>query len=72
MSRHMNPDELRIHKQSHTKENSWWLKDAKGIELSRVCETCEASVRAQYRPEVLGEYGNYEDVVEERIEPEDP
>lgn len=72
MSRHMTPDELRIHKQGHTKENSWWLKDAKGIELSRVCGSCEASVRAQYRPEVLGERGRYEDVVEERIEPDDP
>jgi hypothetical protein len=27
--------------------------------------------RAQYRPEVLGERGRYEDVVEEQIEPND-
>ena len=68
----MNQRHLAIHKQSHTKENSWWLNDAKGIPLSRVCDTCEEEVKKQYQPEVLGESGRYEDVVEERIEPEDP
>lgn len=59
---------LRVHKQGHNKENSWWLNDAKGIPLSRVCDTCIDEVENQYAPEVLGKYGNYEDVVDERIE----
>ncbi len=67
----MTPGQLHIHKQTHTKQNSWWLLDAKGIELSRVCDECIEAVKAQYRPEVLGEQGCYEDVVEETIEPED-
>jgi len=63
--------DLHIHKQSHDKMNSWWLNDAKGIPLSRVCDDCIDLVKAQYCPEVLGEYGNYEDIVEEQIEPDD-
>jgi len=64
----MNRDQLTTHKRSHDKINSWWLNDAKGIPLSRVCDECIAAVKATYRPEVLGERGNYEDVVEEQIE----
>lgn len=64
----MNRDQLHIHKQTHTKQNSWWLNDAKGIPLSRVCDDCIEAVKSTYAPEVLGEYGNYEDVVEEPIE----
>ena len=66
----MDRDQLRTHKACHTKSNSWWLKDAMGIELSRVCDECIVDVKKGYRPEVLGERGNYEDVVEENIEPE--
>ena len=66
----MDRDQLMTHKASHTKSNSWWLKDAKGIELSRVCDECIGDVKKHYHPEVLGEYGNYEDVVEEEIEPD--
>jgi hypothetical protein len=61
-------DNLYLHKQSHTKQNSWWLNDARGIPLSRVCDECIHAVKSMYRPEVLGEYGDYEDVVEEQIE----
>ena len=63
--------DLHEHKQTHTKMNSWWLNDAKGIPLSRVCDDCIDEVKKTYRPEVLGECGRYEDVVEEQIEPDD-
>jgi hypothetical protein len=47
---------------------SWWAKDARGIELARVCEKCERGKLARYRPEVLTD-SQYE--ADERIEPED-
>ena len=65
-------DELQAHKLTHTKSNSWWLNDARGIPLSRVCEECVEAVEATYKPEVLGTCGRYEDAVEERIEENDP
>ncbi len=68
----MTSDELREHKITHTKANSWWLNDARGIPLSRVCGECIDAVEATYKPEVLGKSGRYEDAVEERIEEEDP
>ena len=38
----------------HTKgDGSWWAKDARGIELCRVCEKCETNKLARYRPDVL-------------------
>lgn len=61
-------ENLNEHKRTHTKENSWWMNDAKGIPLSRVCECCVKVVQSTYRPEVLGISGKYEDVVEEQIE----
>lgn len=67
----MNEAELRTHKQGHNKQNSWWLCDARGIEVSRVCDDCEESVKAQYDPAIFGESDvSYEDVVEEPIEPD--
>jgi hypothetical protein len=32
---------------------SRWVKDARGIELARVCEDCEKETLAKYRPDVL-------------------
>lgn len=32
---------------------SHWAHDARGIPLARVCEKCEATRLAAYRPEVL-------------------
>jgi hypothetical protein len=61
-------ENLREHRQVHTKENSWWMKDAKGIPLCRVCSDCIKAAQSTYRPEVLGITGKYEDVVEEQIE----
>lgn len=59
---------LAYHKQHHNKCNSWWLLDAKGIPLSRVCDECIAAVKDQYPPEVLGISGTYTDIVDEQIE----
>lgn len=64
----INPDLLQAHTATHTKANSWWLKDARGIELARVCDECVEQIKARYPPEVLGERGRYEDVVCEQIE----
>lgn len=63
-------DNLREHKREHNKQNSWWFHDAKGIPLTRVCGKCVHLIDKQYRPEVLGTSGSYEDVVEETIEEE--
>lgn len=68
----MTKQELLEHTLTHTKENSWWEYDVRGIPLCRVCEECERDQLAKYKPEVLGRGGRYEDAVEERIEPEDP
>lgn len=35
---------------------TWWAKDAQGIELCRVCERCEKEKLAKYRPEILTGY----------------
>jgi hypothetical protein len=37
----------------HTKEDSWWENDARGIPLARVCEKCIDEKLSKYRPEVL-------------------
>lgn len=66
----MTNKELLFHKSTHNVTNSWWLKDCRGIEVSRVCDECIDKIKAQYKPEVFGE-GCYEDAVEEQIEPED-
>jgi hypothetical protein len=70
MSKQMTREELNAHRQTHTKQNSHWMNDAKGIPLCRVCEDCQDAAEKTYRPEVLGKKGRYEDVVEEQIEPD--
>jgi hypothetical protein len=70
----MTQEQWRTHAHTHDKSNSWWLKDAKGIECARVCHEpgCVEAVKARYHPEVFGEgRARYEDVVEETIEPDD-
>lgn len=62
--------QLHFHRQSHDKTNSWWARDARGIELCRVCDECEHLLPELYEPEVLGLRGTYEYVVEENIEPD--
>jgi hypothetical protein len=52
---------------NHTRQDSWWAYDARGIPLARVCDKCEDAVLAKYRPEVLTD-GNYQ--ADEDIEPD--
>jgi hypothetical protein len=59
-------ENLRMHCQGHDKQNSWWAKDAKGIELRRVCDKCEHLLVEEYSPAVLG-FSSYQDVVYEDI-----
>lgn len=35
---------------------SWWVNDAQGIPLCRVCDECEAEKLARFRPEILSGY----------------
>lgn len=51
------------------KEGGWWVRDAQGIELCKVCDECEEEKLSHYRPEILRGY-TQEDV-DEPIEPED-
>ena len=67
----MTSEELRAHRATHTKSNSWWMNDARGIPLCRVCGACQEAACATYRPAVTGLGADrYEDVVEETIEEE--
>jgi hypothetical protein len=34
-------------------EKPWWLTDARGIPVARVCKACVAKVKAKYRPEIF-------------------
>ena len=52
----------------HTKDNSWWEYDARGIPLARVCDKCRRDVLKRYRPDVLHD-PNYE--ADEEIEADD-
>ena len=62
-------ENLREHMQTHTKGNSWWMNDARGIPLCRVCTECQEAACATYKPAVTGRGADrYEDVVEEQIE----
>lgn len=53
---------------NHTKQNSWWVNDAQGIPLARVCSNCEQERLSQFRPEIIRGY-TQEDV-DEPIEPD--
>lgn len=50
----------------HTKMNSWWVYDAQGIELCKVCPKCEKEKLSRYRPEILTGYSQAD--VDEPIE----
>jgi len=47
---------------------SWWERDAQGIPLCRVCETCIDEKLSRYRPEILSGYTQAD--VDEPIEGE--
>jgi hypothetical protein len=49
-------------------KESWWMYDCYGIELDRVCESCEDSKRKRYTPET---FTGYRHLTDEPIEPED-
>jgi hypothetical protein len=49
-------------------KESYWAKDARGIELARVCAKCRKAKLSGYRPEVLSD-PNY--AADEAIEPDD-
>jgi hypothetical protein len=49
-------------------QESWWAKDARGIELARVCDKCKREKLKKYRPDVLSDPHYWAD---EAIEPED-
>ncbi len=49
-------------------DGSWWARDARGIELCRVCSNCEKEKLSHYRPEVLTN-PSYE--ADEPIEPDE-
>jgi hypothetical protein len=53
---------------NHTREESWWEYDARGIPLARVCDRCKAEKLKSYRPDVLRN-PNYE--ADEDIEADD-
>lgn len=50
------------------RDNSWWMHDAKGIPLDRVCDKCHEAKKSKYRPEILNGYTQAD--VDEPIEPE--
>ena len=61
-------DILSEHRQSHTKANSFWLNDARGIPLCRVCPDCKTVAKSTFRIEVLDE-SDYD--CDEAIDPDD-
>jgi hypothetical protein len=48
---------------------SWWVFDAQGIELCKVCDACEAEKLSKFRLEILTGYT--QEYVDETIEAED-
>jgi hypothetical protein len=55
---------------SHTKyDGSYWVNDAQGIPLARVCPKCKAEKLKGFRPEILTGYTQKD--VDEPIEAED-
>jgi hypothetical protein len=47
----------------------WWVHDAQGIELARVCAACRDEKLSRFRPEILTGYNQSD--VDEPIEPEE-
>jgi len=50
-------------------EDSYWVNDARGIPLTRVCVDCEDEKLSGYRPEILTGYSQAD--VDEPIEADD-
>lgn len=45
---------------------TWWVNDAQGIPLCKVCEDCKKSKLSRYRPEILTGYAQAD--VDEQID----
>ena len=50
----------------HTKDDSWWETDGRGIPLARVCDKCRDEILARYDPKILEWYTQAD--VDEQIE----
>jgi hypothetical protein len=50
----------------HTRADSWWEHDGRGIPLARVCAKCQEAVLSKYDPKILSHYT--QDDVDEPIE----
>lgn len=61
-------ERLMNHNCRESGEPSWWERDARGIELCRVCDICREAKLSRYRPEILSGYD--QDDVNEPIEAE--
>jgi len=53
----------------HHVDTSWWVNDARGIPLCKVCNQCKKERLSRYRPEILSGYDQSD--VDEPIEEED-
>ena len=53
----------------HTKEESWWENDGRGIPLARVCFKCKDEVLSTYNPRFLSYYTQAD--TDEQIEEEE-
>lgn len=47
---------------------SYWLTDARGIPVARVCDSCVERIKARFRPEI---FADPQYVADEPIDPED-
>ena len=52
-----------------SEEFAWWVNDAQGIPLAKVCGECKKEKLSGFRPEILSGYNQSD--VNENIEPED-
>jgi hypothetical protein len=52
----------------HTRADSWWEHDGRGIPLARVCDKCCEAVLAKYDPKILEHYtqADVDDQIEEQ------
>ena len=52
---------------NHTRADSWWEHDGRGIPLARVCAKCQEAVLSKYDPKILEYYtqADVDDQIEE-------
>jgi len=56
--------------EEYDEENDgYWVNDAQGIPLCKVCDKCEEQKLSRYRPEILTGYTQAD--VDEQIEPDE-